>query len=143
MKKKIKIECSFDEMVIIERALELYGRIGMLQFNNLTLCNSLQSLIWNKKLSQEFKEKADDLKSVFGYPSYGNPGIFNTEEVGDDCRTAIHIYQQLRHERYKDRIASGDQDKRHYTVDEYPADICQIAGMNTPNFKITIENEKP
>jgi len=44
------------------------------------------------------------------------------------------------HERYKDRIASGEQTERHHTVDEYPADICNIAGIKTPDCKINIEN---
>jgi hypothetical protein len=130
--KKYTIELGFDELCLIERALELYGRVGLLQFDKLTLCNSLQKLVWDRELSQEFQSRTDEVKSLFGYPSNANPGIFNKEIVGDDCRIAIHIYQQLRHQRYLDRLASGQQTERHYTVDESPADICE----NTPNFII-------
>jgi hypothetical protein len=134
--KKYTIELGFDELCLIERALELYGRVGLLQFEHLTLCNSLQKLVWDRELSQEFKSRTDEVKSLFGYQSNANPGIFNKEIVGDDCRIAIHIYQQLRHQRYLDRRKSGEQTKDHYSVDEYSADTCQIAGMRTPNFAI-------
>jgi hypothetical protein len=138
---KYTIELEFDELCLIERALELYGRVGMLQFDYLTLCNSLQKLIWDKKLSEEFRNKADDLKAVFGFSKNSNPGIFNKEFVSDDCRTAIHIYQQLRHQRYLDRLKKDPSESNHGGVYQYPADTCQLAGMNTPKFKI-ISNEE-
>ena len=139
--KTITIECSEKEAHLIERALELYGRVGMLQFDYLTLCGSLQKLIWDKKLGEEFRNKADELKSVFGYTPNSNPGIFNSEIVGDDCRTAVHMYQQLRHERYLQRLKENpEEESKHYGVDSRPADICQMAGMETPKFKIKTEN---
>lgn len=138
--KTITIECSEKEAHLIERALELYGRVGMLQFDYLTLCGSLQKLIWDKKLAAEFKNKADELKSVFGYTPNSNPGIFNNDIVGDDCRIASHMYQQLRHERYLQRLKENpEEESKHYGVDRYPADICQIAGMETPKFIIKTE----
>jgi hypothetical protein len=140
MNNKYTIEIGYDELCLIESALELYGRVGMLQFEYLTLCKSLQSLIWIKGCSQEFKDGGDKLKSLFGYPPNGNPGIFNKEIVGDDCRKAIHIYQQLRHQRYLDRIKENPEETHEYGVYKYPADTCTIAGMNTPNFKFK-ENE--
>ena len=140
MNKKITIEVGFEEACLIERALELYSRVGLLQFEYLTGCASLQKLIWDKDISDEFRKKADELKAVFGHPANCNPGIFNTKEVSDDARVAAHLYQQLRHERYKDRVATGEQIGRHHTVDEYPADICQIGGMKIPNCKIKFEN---
>jgi hypothetical protein len=112
----------------------------MLQFEYLTLCGSLQKLIWDKKLSGEFRNKADELKSVFGYSPSSNPGIFNSEIVGDDCRIASHIYQQLRHERYLQRLKENpEEESKHYGVDAHPADICQMAGMETPKFIIKTE----
>ena len=137
--KKITIECGFEEAVLIEKALDLYSRVGILQFEYLTGCNSLQKLIWDKDVSDQFRKKADEMKAIFGHPANGNPGIFNTEEVDDDVRVAAHLYQQFRHERYKDRVATGEQIGRHHTVDEYPADICDIAGIKIPNCKIEIE----
>jgi len=139
MEKKITIECGFEEACLIERALDLYSRVGILQFEYLTGCTSLQRLIWDRGVSDKFRKKADELKDVFGYPANGNPGIFNKKEVYDDARVAADLYQSIRHERYKDRIRTGEQIQSHHTVDEYPADICRIAGISIPNFKIEIE----
>jgi len=134
--KKYTIELGFEELCLIERALELYGRVGMLQFDYLTLCSSLQNLIWKKNLYDEFDFKADELKAVFDYPANSNPGVFNTTDVEDDCRIALDIYQTIRHERYLQRIESGEQTENHYTVDESPADICDIAKLKSPDFHI-------
>lgn len=133
---KLKIECSKDELLLIERALELYGRVGMLQFDYLTLNNGLQKKIWDKDLTESFRNITDDLKSLFGYSKNSNPGIFNTDFVGDDSRIALHLYQQIRHERYKYRVKTGEQTENYHTVDEYSADICQLANIDVPNFKI-------
>lgn len=138
--KTITIECSEKEVHLIERALELYGRVGMLQFDYLTMCNSLGKLIWDRKKSDEFRKKADELKAVFDYPPNANPGILNTEIVGDDCRIAIDMYQTIRHQRYLDRYKENPvEESKHYSVDQSPADICQIAGMETPKFIIKTE----
>lgn len=135
--KIITIECSEKEAHLIERALELYGRVGMLQFEYLTLCSSLQNLIWTTDLAAEFRNKVDELKSIFGYTSNSNPGIFNSDIVSDDCRIASHMYQQLRHERYLQRLKENpEEESKHYGVDSHPADICQIAGIDTPKFII-------
>jgi hypothetical protein len=139
IEKKITIECGFEEACLIERALDLYSRVGILQFEYLTGCTSLQRVIWDKDISDEFRKKADALKSTFGYEPNAHPGIFNTEDVHDDVRVAADLYQSIRHERYKDRIRTGEQTKSHHTVDEYPADICNIGGMPIPNFKVKIE----
>jgi hypothetical protein len=135
--KKHTIEVGFEELCLIERALELYGRVGMLQFDYLVLCNSLQNEIWKKELSAEFRDKADGLKSVFGYAPNSNPGIFNTEIVGDDCRTAIDMYQTIRHQRYLDRMKENpEEESKYYGTHSSKADTCQMAGMKTPEFKI-------
>lgn len=134
----VTINTTEEELRIIEKALELYGRVGLLQFQYLTICDSLQRQVWGKDLTQEFDEKTFELKSIFGYSRNSNPGIFNKEFVSDDCRIAFHLQHQMRHERYLNRTKNGKQTERHYTVDEYPADVCDIAGIEQPNFKITI-----
>jgi hypothetical protein len=134
-KSNYKIELGFEELCLIERALELYGRMGMLQFDTLDYVNSLGKQIHKLDIHTEFRTKCNELKALFGYASNSYPGIFNKEFVGDDCRIATHIYQQLRHQRYLDRIKSGEQNEKHYTVDEYPADICTIARIKLPEFK--------
>ena len=65
--------------------------------------------------------------------------IFNKENVDDDAREASHMYQVMRHERFLHRMRTGDQKEKHGTLDEYPADICVIARMTVPNFKMNIE----
>ena len=136
MEKKITVELGFEEACLIERALELYTRVGLFQFDNLTLCTSLQAKVWKDDLSTNFRDRADDLKSVFNYSPPSYPSIYNTQDVKDDVRIACHMYQQFRHERYKDRVKSGEQIEKHYTVDETPADICDIAGIKRPECEI-------
>jgi hypothetical protein len=140
MNKKVTIECGFEEACLIERALDLYSRVGLLQFEYLTGCYSLQKLIWRDRLTEDFRDVADDMKALFGYAPNSHPGIFNKEDVDDDARIAAHLYQQFRHERFKDRVVTGQQKESKYTVDEYPADICQIGEMKIPDCKIQINN---
>ena len=141
MSKKITIECTQDEMILIERALELYSRVALCQFDNLDLCYSLSKEISRLEIMHEFENKSDELKELFGLIKNSYWGIFNKENVHDDARIAAHLHQIIRHERYKERIASGEQIKNHHTVDEYPADICQIAGIETPKFKMNYETK--
>jgi hypothetical protein len=139
--EKYKLELGFNELCLIERALELYGRVGMLQFDYLTICTGLQKLIWEKKLGDDFREKADGLKSIFGYSPNANPGIFNKEMVSDDSRIAIDMYQTIRHQRYLDRLKTDPDESKHHGVHKYPADICKIAGIKTPIFKFVEDEE--
>ena len=142
--KKVTIECSEEELNIIEKALELYSRIGLCQFESLSMVTSLEKEINKDKtyqLKDAYQQKCKDLKSLFGLKSNAYWGIFNKENVHDDVRISAHIHQTLRHEKYKNRISTGEQNEKHFTVDEYPADICQIANMNLPNFKIIISDK--
>ena len=88
------------------------------------------------KRSETFRKHADNLKWVFGYAPNSNPGIFNSE-VGDDCRIAADIHQTIRHQFYLDR----EGEKLGYTVDAYPASICDIAKMKLPTIKF-IKDDK-
>lgn len=137
MEKKITIECGFEEVCLIERALELYSRVGILQFEYLTICTSLQKLVWGKEV--DFDTQARLLKIPLGYEPNSNPGIFNTKDVHDDVRIAADLYQQIRHERFNDRVRSGEQKILTHSVDEHPADICKIADIDLPNFKVEIK----
>jgi hypothetical protein len=142
--KKITIECTDKEITLIERALELYSRIGLCQFDRIDMVNSLQKEIWKDNtyvLRDKVEEKCDELKSLFGLSKNSSWSIFNTENVHDDVRQAAHLNQIIRYERYLNRMSSGEQDKKHHTVDEYSADICEIAGMIIPNFKMIIKNK--
>lgn len=140
MNKKVTIECGFYEACLIERALDLYSRVAICQFQYLTTCGSLQKLIWDKDVSKEFDDMADELKGLLGLSRNESYGIFQKQYVSDDARVAAHLYQQLRHERYLDRIKDGSDEINRYGVDAYPADICQIAEMPIPNLNVKIEN---
>lgn len=141
--KKITIKCSEKEANLIERALELYSRIGLCQFDRVDIVNSLQKEIWKDDtyvLRDKIEEKSTELKSLFNLSKNSSWSIFNTENVHNDVREAAHLNQIIRYEKYLNRMTSGEQDKKHHTIDEYPADICKIAGMIIPNFETIIEN---
>lgn len=131
-----KIELGESEMILIEKALDMYSRAGLGQFDYVIEgCESVQRAIWNNKdiNNSDIRDICNNLKMTI-WPqlvSNSNWGIFNTEEVGDDCRIACDMYQTLRHQRWLDR-----EEKLSYTVDAYPSDICNIAGIPSPNFKI-------
>lgn len=139
-KRNIEISCTEEELHLIQKALELYSRVAILQFNYIPdYCTSLQTLIWRDesyKQRDKFQDKCDELKEIFGYSRNSNPGIFNTVDVSDDARVAAHLHQHIRHEMWK----SKNNPIRHYTVDEYAADTCQIAGIPVPKFNIKIQN---
>lgn len=140
---KVTIECSEKTAWLIERALELYSRIGLCQFESMDMVNSLHKEIFkDSALRSDFEQKCKELKTLFGLSPNAYWGIFNKEHVHDDVREAFHLYQVMRHDRYLHRINTGEQSERHYTVDEYPADICQMAGMEIPDFKTKIEKLK-
>ncbi len=125
------ITLSEQELQLISRALDLYSRVGVLQFNYLTDHVSLNKLIHDRGIVKEFKQKTDELKDLFGYPSNGGPGIFNKSIVGEDSVIAYHIHCQIRHFLYLQR-----EDTSKASVDAYPAGACKIAGISEPNFKI-------
>lgn len=132
--KKYIIELGKEELQLISRALDLYSRVGLLQFDKLTDCLSLQKLVWEKGIQEDFDVRAKELKNLFGYPSNANPGIFNTKDVGDDVRISANIHQTIRHKFW---IDADKKDRFNHTVDAYPADICKIANIEEPNFKTT------
>ena len=135
---KITINCSEDEANLIARALELYSRVGMCQFTHLTDNHSLQKLLWDKmelapNIQDEFRRKAEQLSNICtGHTGGGNYGIFH-EKVGEDCKIAANLYQTIRHEFWKHR---GDT---KWSQDAHPADICRMANITEPNFKLEIE----
>src|SRR5690606_8199198 len=116
--KNITIKTTEKELQLIQKALELYTRVGLLQFEYLDVCTSLNTLIWNKVIATEFEDKALELRSLFKE----SPGIFNKKVVCDDVRIACNLYQDIRHEFWR---AKGEESV--YTVASNPSDICRIA----------------
>ena len=127
------IELGKEELQLISRALDLYSRVGLLQFDKLTDCLSLQKLVWERGVQEEFDAQSKELKNLLGYPSNANPGIFNTKYVRDDVRISANMHQTIRHKFWLD---TDKRNRFEYTVDAYPADICKIANIEEPNFKI-------
>ena len=132
---KVKIECSKEELDLIQRALELYTRVGLYQFDKLTLCHSLQKQVWDNIGTEIFDSKIIELKEVFGYSANSGPGIFNKEKVGDDVRIACDLFDTIRHEKSKQRVPIEEAE----LIEKSHTSICKIAGMKFPYFKIEIE----
>lgn len=123
---KITIHLAEKEAHLIAKALDVYCRIGICQFWNITEVDSLQKILWSKSkkdefITQEFEQKTKELSNlVTGLNGYGSYGIFS-KEVGDDVRIAAHLCQEIKR--------------------AYPADICQIAKIKIPEFKISINKK--
>jgi hypothetical protein len=129
-KETYLVEMGKNEIVLIGRALELYARVAMCQFNNLTDCYSLGELVHDKGCGEAFDEAAKEMKKALGLPTNGYYGI-GKKPVGDDARIAFDIYQSIRHERWKRRGSKEDG-----STSCYPADVCRVYGMDKPNFEI-------
>lgn len=136
---KTTITLGEQELQLISKALDFYCRMGLGQFNYLTENYTIQAELWKDETGNtehKFQEVVKELKKVYGLDSNASHGIFNKEHVGDDCRIAAHLHQQIRHELYK---VDEKMSKPQYTVNAYPADICQIAKMKEPDFNLKIE----
>lgn len=141
--KKVTIECDEQTARLISKALDVYCRMGLGQFWYLTDVNTVQKNLWAEpfkpELQEEFRKQAEKLSNIYtgGIGNAGH-GIFSPK-VGDDCKITCHIHQQIRHEFY---LQQPPENRRFSGVDASPADICQIANMPVPNFKIKIEDEE-
>lgn len=136
MEKRYNIELGFDELCLIERALELYARVGLLQFDRLSLCSSLQSFLWKKDAAKEFDAMTDGLKYLLNVSRNEYLPIGDKENVHDDVREAFHIYEIIRHQRYLDRVKENPEERNYFGMDNFPAKTCQVYGMDIPQFKI-------
>lgn len=134
---KFTIELGEKELRLISNALDIYSRLALGQFEIIDQVSSLQEEIWkNKDLDwSKMKEVTDNIKTTIWPELTPNSywGIFNREHVHDDARIAGDLHQQIRHHFY---LQDTDPDKPKYTVDAYPSDICKIAGLKSPEFKI-------
>lgn len=62
---------------------------------------------------------------------YMGTGLYN-DNVPDGAVTAFHLHQQIRHKLYIDNNSNID----YSIISAYPADSCQLKGIDEPNFKI-------
>lgn len=137
-KMKYNIQCSREQVQLINNALDLYSRvlIGQLQ--------EVESVLrWNipenddpnryeklNKLSDAIKEA----KPLIGLPQNGSYGIHNTTEVSDVARKMWDMQKVFRH-----KIAWDDEGKDP-NIDE--RDFKRMFGVNfdTPDKSSTDEN---
>lgn len=125
---KYLIELSESELHLINKSLDLYSRLSILQFRYLKDIPSIA----NRRVDHDLlEERFNLLSNVFGYSLNSGPGIFNRKEVTDDAIVAYDIYQTIRHFLYLER---GDTSVG--TVDAYPNNACSIAKIPIPEFKI-------
>lgn len=130
-----KIELGEKELRLISQALDLYSRLGLFQFEKLDDHTDIQKFIWDKDLQQEFEWKITPLKALFGYPINGSRGIFN-KEVSDTSKIMCDMHQTIRHELWKNQ-----EDRLQFVTSAHPADICRIAKIDLPKFKVE-KNDK-
>jgi hypothetical protein len=135
---KNNLELTDDQLILVERALDLYTRVGLGQFWYLDLCHTLQKNI--DKLSDEDKEhfriaarilsKEYTHMSGDGQASYG---IFN-DAVGKDVKLAAHLNQAIAHHRW---LNNSDRNENIHCTAASPADIWKIAYDELLEIKIS------
>ena len=128
------IEIGKEELKLVKKALELYCRLSLLQFEELAKITTIRKLTWDNKIVEKFDEQARELKQIFGFGSNSYAGIFS-DIVSDDARIAMHMCQEIEHQNYLNSL-ENIPNKESYDLSERPADICQLGNMNIPNFKI-------
>lgn len=70
-----------------------------------------------------------DLRNKFD--EYKGTGLYD-DDVPDGAVTAFHLHQQIRHKLYID----NNETVNYSIISAYPADSCQLKGIDEPNFKI-------
>jgi hypothetical protein len=140
------LEVNKDQLRLIQRALDLYSRIGIGQFGVIK-----DHPTFERHLSTELKD--EDGKTDYGryhkvrdsidsmliqprnmliqeptHPQNGSWGIHNSK-VDESCREAYDIIQVIRHEFWK-----ADKDRSDITVDS----SVHLTTEDTGNIKVTL-----
>ncbi len=105
-KKTYTLNMSEEQAQILVRALDLYSRIGIGQFEEiLDVYDPL-----HKRVPVEARDAArrllNSVKAVYGHPANGSNGI-HSPEVRDEFRAAYDIQQVVRHRLAFDRHPEG------------------------------------
>jgi thiamine pyrophosphokinase len=115
-----KLEVTEDQLHLIQDALDLYSRIGIMQFDRILEHPTIEKYIVDKHSEGDEGDKQMDWKDIHkerdlakktlddlkydltnGYLlSGGNMGIFN-KKVDESCRVAFDLQQVIRHEFWK------------------------------------------
>lgn len=117
---KLTINLGDKEVLMIERALDLYVRISLLQLERMYDVPDFNKVVYSENAYIDFEGCITDLKYALGYESNASKGIFSPE-VSDNTRLMAYMVQRIRYERLK-----GNANK---------PDICSIAGIKEPEFK--------
>jgi hypothetical protein len=99
------IKVSDEYLKTIQKALELYMRCSIGQFEKIVDVPSVNNWYWENKKEHLRRDLFDqDLRNLHKqYTGHGNggPGIHNKEKVTDDARDAMNIHDQIRHHLWK------------------------------------------
>lgn len=124
-----KLEVTEEQLVIIQRALEHYGRVGIGQFSFITEHPTFEKFLVNEFTNgngktdwSKFHQRMDEVKTALTYPrnlliddmsmpKHGSWGIHHPD-VDESCRVAFDIEHVVRHEKWK-----VNPNKSNYTVD--------------------------
>lgn len=138
---KVKIECSENELYLINKALDFYSRVGTGQMIEIVKhptfektakrlsTTETKDIDWNKyhEMNTRFNFMLCHERDKFTQENHGttgNWGIFN-KNIDKSCVISYDLYQSIRYALYG-------------TVDAYPPDACKIANLPIPEFKIEI-----
>ena len=107
------IKVSDEHLQLIQKALELYMRCSIGQFERVLDVSSVQKKCWKLKDdgwdAHYLEQLLKDAHTYYTGTANGGPGIFNEEKVTEDAREAMHIHDQIRHHLWK----KGDQKYKH------------------------------
>jgi hypothetical protein len=104
-KKTYTLTLSEEHAQIVVKALDLYSRIGIGQFENILEVYD-QGFVVTGELRDTARGCINRVKLIFGHPENGSHGIHNPK-VNDDFRVAYDIQQVLRHRLAFDRNPKG------------------------------------
>jgi hypothetical protein len=128
MSKTYTLTMSEAQTGILVRALDLYSRIGIGQFEEiLRVYDPISSLV-PIEAGDSARKLLDAVKAIYGHPANGSNGLLNPE-VRDEFRAACDIQQIVSHQLALDH----NQGKNDYTVDYY--EPRQLSQLSLPSIK--------
>jgi hypothetical protein len=130
MAKIYNLTLSEEQSKLLTKALDLYSRIGIGQFEEILRVYDPLGSVVPLEARDAARRLLDSVKAVYGHPANGSHGIHN-EQVRDEFRAAYDIQQVVRHQLAMDQ----SPDKRGWTVDfDEPRQISQLP---LPSIKST------
>ena len=100
------LTCSAEQAALLVRALDLYSRIGIGQFEEILNVYDAQHTM-EVSLRQDARLAINEAKALAGHPDSGSYGI-HSPEVRDEFRAAFDLQRVIRHRLAFDRKPEGD-----------------------------------